>query len=248
MVKDLPRIRQAIFGSDELMWSALHRQFMWTLVVVMLASCMRLSTAIEYSPKVTSIKTPTSLEEWDVDGHPKWLTFEIHKWKGKKATDPTQTFRLYRNYVNPAFCPVIAVIFWLASSGLGNFMEHDDVLLFPSFTDSFHALTGSTHNNTNMVRAWLYEVFALVDLRECTPHSLRRTAAQWAAQCYGEEWQIRIGGRWGLSGTSFRLYIEEGASIRDDFHGRGLEDPIFKLWVWHYGVVNRRSARPHGAP
>ena len=167
MVKDLPRIRQAIFGSDELTWSALHRQFMWTLVVVMLASCMRLSTAIEYSPKVTSIKTPTSLEEWDVDGHPKWLTFEIHKWKGKKAADPTQTFRLYRNYVNPAFCPVITVIFWLATSGLGNFMEHDDVLLFPSFTDSFHALTGSTHNSTNMVRAWLYEVFALVDLCEC---------------------------------------------------------------------------------
>ena len=89
-VEDLPKIRQTIFSSRDLMWSALQRQFMWTLIVVMLPFFMRISTAIGSDTidglKVDDIALPTNPQEWSPDGFPCWFTLVIRNWKGKNRS------------------------------------------------------------------------------------------------------------------------------------------------------------------
>ena len=171
--------------------------------------------------------------------------------------------RYWRNSINPSYCPVVGILTWLLISGLGEANglaranDDDPVWLFPSFKDGFTALNCKRKNNVNMVRRWFVEWF---DATSCAmpetenwklpdssfhllvPHSIRRTGCKWASECYAEEWQCLVSGRWGATSTSFRVYIQEGADVREGFVASSMRNPVFNLWVWRYGVVTSRRA------
>jgi hypothetical protein len=68
---------------------------------------------------------------------------------------------------------------------------------------------------------------------ECSSHSIRRSAAQWAARCGVDILKIRDIGRW----TSFdhmALYVAEGnRESKRILKKYGGIDPIYKVWVFN---------------
>ena len=116
-------------------------------------------------------------------------------------------------------------------------------------------------NTINVVRRWLAEWFdeaanafpeSLLFSQEASffrllvPHSIRRSGVKWAAECMGQEWQMVVQGRWSINSISFRLYIQEGASRREDYVSRMLQNPVYRLWVWQYGVVSTQRKDVQG--
>ena len=169
--------------------------------------------------------------------------------------------RYHRNFLNPAFCPVIVTLMWLLNTGLvdhlgtspatparRNVRERDAgaelVCLFPKFAEGFKGVLPFKRHNTNMVRTWFLQLFEAAGMADLVPHSLRTSGLIWAARCYAQEWQGRVSGRWGPKSTAFMDYMQEGFITKDDYVSRCAEDPIFKFWVWKFGVIN---GRPHVA-
>lgn len=69
---------------------------------------------------------------------------------------------------------------------------------------------------------------------DATTHSIRKSAAVWAARCGAEEYQIREAGRWN-SGDTYMIYVKSGKAIASLAASRkdGSLDPIRKIWVFH---------------
>ena len=229
---------------------------MWTVFLIMLPFYMRISTVFGTENvkglRAEGISLPSNPEEWCPDGFPSWLTMVIPDWKGRNRTqEPPQTVRYYRNFLNPAFCPVVALLLWLLNTGL---IEHiggttdlasgeapPSVFLFPRFSVGFTGLLPYQRHNVDKLRAWFNLVFEAVGLPDCVPHSIRSTGLIWSARCYAQEWQARVTGRWTPKSTTYMDYLQEGYIMRDDFIARSAIDPIWKFWVWKFGVVNVRA-------
>jgi hypothetical protein len=141
--------------------------------------------------------------------------------------------------------------------------EVPDVLLFPTFVNGFKGVANSKKHSLKMVRQWLVTWFdnaanpmlesehfkeEVPFFRDLVPHSIRRAGVQWASECLAQEWQCVVSGRWGLNSISFRLYIQDGAVRREDFVTRRVENPMFKLWVWKFGVVETTTRTQVNAP
>ena len=77
-------------------------------------------------------------------------------------------------------------------------------------------------------------IFDGADISGASTHSIRKSAAVWAARCGAEEYQIREAGRWN-SGDTYMIYVKSGkamsslAATRKD----GAIDPIRRVWVFH---------------
>ena len=54
-----------------------------------------------------------------------------------------------------------------------------------------------------------------------------------------------MSGLWSLYSSAFAGYMQEGVNMRDDYVSRRKEDPVWRFWVWRYGVLN---SRPKGLP
>lgn len=65
---------------------------------------------------------------------------------------------------------------------------------------------------------------------QCTPHSLRRAAAQWAARCGAKVWEIKDCGQW--KSTVFLRYMEETDQEKSRLSRQGVNDKVFSVWVW----------------
>ena len=187
----------------------------------------------------------------------------MRNWKTRNAgkkKQPGQTIRFHRNFINPAYCPVVAVMLWLLNTGLiahvsTPFAERakTNVPLFPQFSYGFSGLKPFVKHNHDVVRDWLISLFKAAGYPDLVPHSIRSSGVQWAAQCFAQEWQARVSGRWALTSTAFAGYMQEGVNERDDYVTRKVEDPVWSFWVWRYGVLNMRPSghgarRQHEAP
>ena len=68
----------------------------------------------------------------------------------------------------------------------------------------------------------------------CTPHSIRRSAAQWAGRCGADINDVRNCGRWKTMEMVIR-YMAQGALQREQYQndedGDG-QDPIFRMFVF----------------
>lgn len=149
--------------------------------------------------------------------------------------DAAQELYIERNVINPQFCPVAALLFWLRESSL----EYGPI--FPAQNNQHTALLVGTHFGCNTYQRWLREVYKYTggDLAECSSHSVRKSSASWAARCGKGEAEVQRVGRWALNSTSFRLYIEHGVALSARHLGRLRQtaDPVFKFWKFATSVV-----------
>jgi hypothetical protein len=80
-------------------------------------------------------------------------------------------------------------------------------------------------------------------VKDCTSHSVRRSATSWAARCGLKDAEIQRVGRWAIQSTNFRLYMEDGMCIQRKHLGalRATMDPAFKFWTFMTCTVDARG-------
>ena len=69
----------------------------------------------EFCPIYEDIVVPNGM--FDTDGIPKMLLVTLRLWKGNTSGQRTQQLIIRRNYLNAEYCPVVAMLIWLAMSG-----------------------------------------------------------------------------------------------------------------------------------
>lgn len=146
--------------------------------------------------------------------------------------------RLWRNYIDPRFCPVL----WLMT-----YLSYFTIATGAIFQqDTPDPETGNpTPTGENMVptvwekmtdaifkAAGMYDPTKPAGERGCTNHSIRRSAAQWAGRCGAGELAVRNNGRWKTL-EMLMLYIAQGRTSNS--HAKEANeggDPIEKIWVF----------------
>jgi len=197
----MPLLYEAIFASDELPnWNLEKRVETWARLLVQMSVIGRGSDVTgEYCPLNDSVHFPTAESGYFRDGSPKWIGVSFTNWKKRQADKVGQPYiiRICANPKDTRFCPV----HWL--------MEHW------SLRKAKHAAADMPILSPLQARTWqqrVAKIFAVVGLY-CTSHSLRRTAAQWAARCGAPMYIVKNVGRWATIKCMLG-YIAEGAHLR----------------------------------
>jgi integrase len=96
---------------------------------------------------------------------------------------------------------------------------------------------------THQYTRWISLLFEYVGgaMADCTSHSIRRSAAMWAARCGVRQYEIQMGGRWCIKTTSFILYVNDGVNEATKIRMRTgvLVDPVRAFWVWVPTVIDQ---------
>jgi hypothetical protein len=78
----------------------------------------------------------------------------------------------------------------------------------------------------------LKRLFKAAGLPDCSSHSIRCSAAQWARRCGTDITVVRNVGRW-VDLKNLFLYIAEGEKISRDKHRRNNgQDPVCDFWMF----------------
>lgn len=148
-------------------------------------------------------------------------------------------------------CPVFLLIDWLSISGIVSgpifpnlvtthnvkvpLVASYEAIVLDSKGSNLTVLKDAAGNVVNIpVETWnniLNTIFLIAGFPTATPHSIRRSAAQWASRCGAESYQIQNAGRWSKESTSWRTYVSAGHLEINRYFGR--VDPIRALWVFH---------------
>ena len=192
-------------------WSKERKVTWWATFLVGVCICARSSCMTTYCPLIEDTILPQK-HEWDPDGVPKWIELGLLNWKARTQKNRGKRYgiRLHRNYLDFRFCPVVWLLMYLQITG------KTKGKLFDASISSY------THNITYMLR-----VFMRIP---GSPHSIRRSGAQWAGRCGDLGVATRNAGRW-KSFDNLMRYIGQGARISAGAF-KSCVDPIFSCWVF----------------
>ncbi len=243
------------------------RVMLFTMLMLQHALIARASLLTDFCPTIEAIRLPDEDAQWDADGFPQFFTLHLNNWKGntkrkqqvragcrlccgraqraprgaaRRLLTRTLAQDLYveRNTVNPQFCPVVALMFWLRvlqDQGI----THGPI--FPAINARSGRLVAGMRMLPSYYEKWITAIFrhAGGSTALCSSHSVRRSAATWAARCGAPETEVQRVGRWKLGSISFRRYVENGMSIARRFLGRGISttDPVFKFFVFRTSAI-----------
>jgi hypothetical protein len=201
---------------------------LWSCFLVQLATIGRASDVCEaYCPLMKHVSLPSNPDDWYDDGTPVFIELVWTDWKARprKQRKAPYFIRVYSNPHDLRFCPVHWLQnFWTdrrarREKGLERPAEDDDPILAK--------IAQKTYTNHCMM------LFDGVEL-DCTPHSIRRTGAQWASQCGMNLQVIRNVGRWTDIKNMF-LYVAEGRQLHNikQANSSTSQDGIFQFWVFN---------------
>jgi hypothetical protein len=214
---DLPKIMCAVFSM--LRYTDLARVTLWATILIMLSVMGRASCMSDYSPLIEHIEFPTECGGYDADGLPKVLYIPWTNWKGRKRGIGQKYFiAIPRNYTDPRFCPV----FWLMKM-----LAMRKQLKLPLRGKLF------PYAKSKPLQTKLKNVFKKAGMPKFSSHSVRRTAAQWAAQCGADLKTIMDVGRW-VDINVVRKYVGQGQAdhtrlVAETTDGK---DPIGFVWFF----------------
>lgn len=249
----LPAAHEAIMNNEK--WEPIEKVMIHCMHLVHIGILGRASEVSWFCPEVTSIKFSKSKSEWNPqDKTCDWVELTLETWKGaKKMSYP---MKLWQNHLNSNFDPVLAITNWLAVSGIkkgplfpnlvsvkvgeGDFVKVPMVAESKATIDNGKGtkMTVWTTADDRVVNMHvdtysdiLNSIFVLSGHHGATTHSIRRSAAQWAARCGAPIYQILNAGRWKEDSTSWQKYVKSG--ILDVNRFKGKKDGIRQLWVFH---------------
>jgi hypothetical protein len=156
------------------------------------------------------------------DGLPRYAEVCFADWKGRpewsKTQQPMCRIRLYANAKDLRHCPVHWLFkHWSLRKENGDKLESGPILDHVS----------SANNMTD-----LKKLFRAAGLGDCSSHSIRRSASQWARRCGADIVVIRNIGRW-VSYSNLFLYIAEAEKIsRDKRRRNNGRDPVWDFWMF----------------
>lgn len=194
-------------------WSNGDQLRYWSMLLVTISIFGRVSCMTTHAPIWETVELPVDPGEWDKDGLPKWIEIALLNWKSRRASRVGHRYgmKLFRNYLDPRFCPVTFLILWQRYSGL---------------------TTGKLWGNVTHAM-WKGRLMTMLQNFMGKPnlsgHSPRRTAAEWAGRCGDKGLGTRNAGRW-KSWVTMMRYVGQGTSIADSY--ATTVDPIFKTWVF----------------
>jgi hypothetical protein len=181
----------------------------------------------------------------------KWIETGLRDWKTRTRAHAGKRYamRIYRNYLDPRFCPVTWLLIALHYSGItsGPLFQTTDSEGKPSGTAHSE---GHWENTTKRLftAAGLYTAGhkgadgSYIKPVGVTNSGIRRSAAQWAGRCAGREIDCANNGRW-KTYTEMARYMGQGAKRRQGHENDGGQDPIFSMWVWKPVAVGSESTR-----
>jgi hypothetical protein len=201
---------------------------LWSRFLVQLAVIGRASDVCEeYCPKMCNIKFPSNPDDWYDDGTPVFIQLIWTDWKARprKQRRSPYSIRLFSNPLDMRFCPVHWLMeFWelhdhRRENGLEKLGDIDDPIL-----------ANIVHTTYKLHCKALFDGVQL----DCTPHSIRRTGAQWASQCGINLQVIRDVGRWTDIKNMF-IYVAEGRQKHNKKRAESStsEDGVFNIWVFN---------------
>ena len=220
--------RQNPFNTD-ILRIEVHTMFMTEL-----ATCARRSLFTKYCPR----RDQVTLGPVDDIGIPKYYKLVLDRWKGNAKRKKKQTLLIKRNYINPWYCPVVAMTVWLKV--LNDVApKHKNGPLFPALKDNHNdfILDEEGHmqiiSETQHSRRWdLAARYVGGGLEMCSTHGRRRSVVKWGARCGAQAPDLREAGRWVETSKDFDEYWRDGVGRRAEAIASGESDPIYSVWVW----------------
>lgn len=252
-VSFLPAAYEAVRNNSD--WDWMEMMLFWVVLIIQINILGRGCEVCQFCPLVEHVRYPTEAFEWDKDGYPHWIEICLRDWKGHQSNGQTYPLKLWRNRMHSYLCPVYLLSHWLAVSGIVSGPIFPNLVSTVNGTSSVKVPLVATHevkildpkgvemsvfadadgNTINMsIDMWsdiLNTIFILSGHLGASPHSIRSSAAQWAARCGAESYQIQNAGRWSKDSTSWRIYVSAGEQDTARYLGR--LDPIRELWVFH---------------
>ena len=152
------------------------------------------------------IPSPESGAQWDSDGLPKYIEVALREWKTRTTCHMGKKYkmRLWRNYLDPRFCPVTWLVTWLHYSDIRN------CPLFQSFeggrpsgthmsTTQWTGATGRLFTAAGLYEPGHYTEGVEEEMGEWVPaagvtnHGIRRSVCQWASRCGADSLDVSTG-------------------------------------------------------
>jgi len=101
------------------------------------------------------------------------------------------TLTLWANPLNPELCPVTALLVWLLiTAGIRK------GFIFPRVAKNNRAVHGNSARGVTTYRKTFLQMSKTLFEKDFTTHSIRRSAARWAARCGADDSTIKRAGRW----------------------------------------------------
>jgi hypothetical protein len=217
--EDLPALFRTVFGTDVLQTYSKRVEF-WARVLTTIGTIGRTSCTTKHCPKIEDSYLPKDDDDYLDDGCPRFIVIGYRDWKSRnkkcKRKHPVYRVRLYSNPKCNLYCPVHWLLeHWKLCFG---HKEMQGPLLKKLSEDQF--------------RKQLSNVFERAGIGDCSGHSLRRTAAQWARRCGADLYVIKNVGRWS-SLDNLELYLRDTDEIaRDRMRNNGGRDPLLDFWLF----------------
>ena len=120
METDLPRLYEKNWSMRG--WSMSYRCCNWSQLLTSLMFFCRVSCTTDFCPLAEHTRLAPA-EAWDVDGFPKFISLGWLDWKkrtklNRNKVEKIYYMRLWRNYVEPKYCPMLWLLRWLSVSGI----------------------------------------------------------------------------------------------------------------------------------
>ncbi|XP_078384198.1 uncharacterized protein LOC144666684 [Oculina patagonica] len=128
--------------------------------------------------------------------------------------------------LNRELCPVTALFVWLLVTGIKKGQNY----IFPRVAKNNREVLPYCARGVTTYRKTFLEMSKSLFNKEFTTHSIRRSAARWAARCGANDSSIKRAGRW--KSNSFELYTQDARAemIKEHHDGQPVLD--HKMWLF----------------
>lgn len=230
----------------------LDKLMRWSMLLISINIFARASEMTEYCPLVEDIVYPSDAGDWCSDGLPRYMKIKLKWWKSRKKLQPVE-YIIWRNFLDSKYCPMLNLVLWLRASDIKQGPIYAKLRGPANYRECVQAASyvikrrgcinynvwvddnGQEVNITYETWSDICRMFFIgAGVPDATTHSIRKSAAVWAARCGAEDYQIREAGRWN-SGDTYMIYVKSGKSIASLAASRndGSVDIIRKIWVFH---------------
>ncbi|XP_074608736.1 uncharacterized protein LOC141863159 [Acropora palmata] len=136
------------------------------------------------------------------------------------------TLSLWANSLKRELCPVTALFTWLLITGIKKGQNY----IFPRVAKNNRAVLPNCARRVTTYRKTFLETSNILFGKDFTTHSIRRSAARWAARCGANDSSIKRAGRW--KSNSFELYTQDARAemIKEHHDGQPVSD--HKIWMF----------------
>lgn len=196
--------------------------WMWTITLFSFALFLRGEEPLRL--KLRHLKLPSNYSV-NCGNVPQRIEVKI-PWSKADRKAKGVTLSLWANPLNRELCPVSALFVWLLITG----MKKGNNYIFPRVAKNNRAVQLNSSRGVTSYRKQFTEMSKTLFETEFSTHSIRRSAARWAARCGANDTSIKRAGRW--KSNSFELYTQDARAEMIKEHHDGHPPRDHKMWMF----------------